>query len=107
MSHCRCFKWLDFLIVDSIENYLRVKPVFMWKFADKKDSREHSSEICALHYIEQTTTLAVGFKNGTFQLWDINSLKKLFVLLSHNSKLATGVERSYIFSIFSGTNRRA
>lgn len=44
---------------------------------ERRDARDCDLFINSMMYIPEGLTLAVGFQSGSFQLWDICSLKKL------------------------------
>ncbi|XP_065200362.1 protein ELYS isoform X2 [Planococcus citri] len=45
---------------------------------ERKDCNSYDLEISCLMYIPQGLTLAVGFRSGVFQLWDVSTLKRLY-----------------------------
>lgn len=52
--------------------------VFLFTVADKKCPPDSDLTITAVTFIPQCSMIAVGLKNGVFQLWDVCALKRLY-----------------------------
>lgn len=57
-----------------------------------------NDQACALEWIQEGTTLAVGKNNGTVELWDCNKMKRLRVMTGHTARVGSLAWNSYLVS---------
>ena len=68
-----------------------MQTVYLWNASTgdiNELCRTENDYVCSVSWVENGSALAVGYGNGTVQLWDVARQKRVRTLLGHDSRVA-------------------